>query len=71
MDLEGFDEAIATPRKKSKSSSFHRVIERINDEWYFRASRSARWMDLLGDYAGSEAFVIDGKFHSLSHLSST
>ena len=71
MDLEGFDDAIATPRKKFKSSSFHQVIERIDDEWYFRASRSARWMDLLGDYAGSEPFVLDGKFYFLSHLSST
>jgi len=62
MDLEGFDDAIATPRKEFKSSSFRQVIERIDDEWYFRASRSARWMDLLGDYAGSEPFILDGKF---------
>ena len=28
--------------------------------WYITASRRARRMDIIGDYAGNEMFVIDG-----------
>lgn len=33
----------------------------FDDAWYLRASRRARRMDLIGDYAGNELFIIDGK----------
>ena len=32
------------------------------DTWFVNAGRSSRWMDLLGDYAGMELFVIDGQY---------
>ena len=28
--------------------------------WYTRASQSARWMDIIGDYAGEELFLVNG-----------
>jgi hypothetical protein len=37
------------------------AVEELDRVWYSRAGRSARWMDLLGDYCGNELFVIDGK----------
>jgi len=67
MDLEGFDDAIPPKKQSFQNSPFYQVIDSIDNEWYTRASRSARWMDLLGDYAGSEPFVIDGKFAGLIH----
>ncbi|THH31062.1 hypothetical protein EUX98_g3125 [Antrodiella citrinella] len=35
----------------------------LNERWYSLVSRKGRTMDLIGDYAGSELFLIDG--HSL------
>ncbi|GJE85123.1 P-loop containing nucleoside triphosphate hydrolase protein [Phanerochaete sordida] len=32
----------------------------FDEAWYLKASRRARRMDLIGDYAGSELFIIDG-----------
>ncbi|KAF8878473.1 hypothetical protein CPB84DRAFT_1966141 [Gymnopilus junonius] len=63
MDLEGFDAAVQTPRTipKLKTLSFSKAVKLVDDVWYVKATRSARWMDLLGDYAGNEPFVIDGE----------
>ena len=31
------------------------------DQWYkMIAGKKARWMDLIGDYAGNERFILDG-----------
>ena len=65
MDLEGFDDAIGPNNNSLQNLSFLQVLDFIDNEWYIKASRSARWMDLLGDYAGSEPFVIDGKLPGL------
>ena len=62
MDLEGFNDGIAPKKRSLQNLSFYQVISFIDEVWYTKASRSARWMDLLGDYAGSEPFVIDGNF---------
>lgn len=32
---------------------------KLND-WYTAIAKSARWMDIIGDYAGDELFIIDG-----------
>ncbi|KAF8958161.1 hypothetical protein BDZ97DRAFT_66327 [Flammula alnicola] len=62
MDLEGFDDAFEAPQNGfNKNQSYARALDLIDNTWFVKASRSSRWMDLLGDYAGSEPFVIDGE----------
>ena len=37
------------------------ALKCIDDRWYKRvAGKKARWMDLIGDYAGNERFILDG-----------
>ena len=37
------------------------ALKCIDDGWYKTiAGKKARWMDLIGDYAGSERFILDG-----------
>ena len=37
------------------------ALKHIDDHWYKKiAGKKARWMDLIGDYAGSERFILDG-----------
>ena len=62
MDLEGFNDTdeslkLDLPSKADTIDDALRVIDAL---WYRPASRRARFMDLLGDYAGSERFVIEG-----------
>lgn len=64
MDLEEFDnidEHRDSPVPTSVSPE--NVLEYIDDRWYTKTNRRGRWMDLLGDYAGSESFIIDGMIH--------
>ncbi|KAG1852486.1 hypothetical protein F4604DRAFT_1296933 [Suillus subluteus] len=66
MDFEEFEVDIERAIEDSEPSKSCTVIETlkwIDSTWYAPASRNARWMDLVGDYAGAEPFVIDG--HSL------
>lgn len=62
MDLDGFDGeaqlqvSSALPPAPTSSDA----LKYIDEEWYFETNRRGRWMDLIGDYAGSEPFVIDG-----------
>ncbi|KAF8069236.1 hypothetical protein FPV67DRAFT_1415532 [Lyophyllum atratum] len=63
MDLENFNNLDENPPDASQASDFsaEEALEYVDREWYRPATRRARWMDLLGDYAGSEPFVIDGE----------
>jgi ATP-dependent RNA helicase DDX60 len=37
------------------------ALKCIDDQWYkIIAGKKARWMDLIGDYAGNERFILDG-----------
>lgn len=56
MDLENFDTVVDLGRKSKFSPDFN-----IDKDWYIPATRRARWMDLIGDYAGNELFVVDGE----------
>lgn len=74
MDLENFnaiDESSLLATPTSGALSAKEALEQIDEIWYIPANRRARWMDLLGDYAGSEPFVLDGTHDStcrpLSH----
>jgi hypothetical protein len=37
------------------------AIEIIDTRWYRTLAKYARWMDLIGDYAGAERFALDGE----------
>ncbi|KAI9511439.1 P-loop containing nucleoside triphosphate hydrolase protein [Russula earlei] len=38
------------------------ALKYIDDHWYKRlAGNKSRWMDLIGDYAGNERFILDGE----------
>ncbi|KAG1729573.1 hypothetical protein EDB19DRAFT_1938407 [Suillus lakei] len=60
VDIEG---AFGGSSINLQSCSITEALNWIDSTWYAPASRNARWMDLIGDYAGAEPFVIDG--HSL------
>jgi hypothetical protein len=37
------------------------ALKCIDHRWYKKvAGKKARWMDLIGDYAGNERFILDG-----------
>jgi hypothetical protein len=38
------------------------ALKHIDDHWYKKIAGKARCMDLIGDYAGNERFILDGKF---------
>lgn len=63
MDLEDFENDYAGLRQDQSAAllSAAACVEYLDAQWYINASRRARWMDLVGDYAGSEPFVLDGK----------
>ncbi|KAF9461731.1 hypothetical protein BDZ94DRAFT_800063 [Collybia nuda] len=64
MDLENFNDIDENPSSvslTSKTQSAKAALEQIDEIWYIAANRRARWMDLLGDYAGSEPFILDGE----------
>ena len=64
MDLEEFEVNRRGSRRATgyatRSLSIQEALQWIDAEWH-AASRRARWMDLLGDYAGIEPFIIDGR----------
>ncbi|KAL4072373.1 hypothetical protein V8B97DRAFT_1958702 [Scleroderma yunnanense] len=69
MDLEEFDLADrdinAEEETLPSSLAVSDALKWMDAEWH-AASRRARWMDLIGDYAGQEPFIVDG--HSLIQL---
>ncbi|PIL37234.1 hypothetical protein GSI_00927 [Ganoderma sinense ZZ0214-1] len=64
MDLDDFDLAIAQLSLDDESSesaqSAKNALNHIDAQWYSPLTRGGRWMDLIGDYAGSEPFIVDG-----------
>ncbi|EIW78173.1 P-loop containing nucleoside triphosphate hydrolase protein [Coniophora puteana RWD-64-598 SS2] len=61
MDLDDYDTArLKVETEACTASTPQEALEWLDVEWFSQASRRARWMDLLGDYAGTEPFVIDG-----------
>ncbi|KAJ6520487.1 hypothetical protein C8R45DRAFT_1205447 [Mycena sanguinolenta] len=64
MDLENFDdidEFDAPLSAENISISAQQALEELDQQWFTLATRRARWMDLLGDYAGAELFLISGE----------
>ena len=62
MDLDKFDELGMTPTTKFGTGplTVQQSLGSFDDLWYAVTYRRARWMDLMGDYAGSELFILDG-----------
>ncbi|KAJ7083417.1 hypothetical protein B0H15DRAFT_425762 [Mycena belliarum] len=66
MDLENFNDVggldeLETLDMNHEDSSSQTALNELDQRWYSFATRRARWMDLLGDYAGAELFVIAGE----------
>lgn len=61
MDIE-FDTLVEEDVRQDTSTvhTARSALAYFDDSWYTKASRQARRMDLIGDYAGNEMFVIDG-----------
>lgn len=63
MDLENFDDIDGLDQRISVGDaalSPQKALEEVDRWWFTPATRRARWMDLLGDYAGTELFVVSG-----------
>ncbi|KAJ3508807.1 hypothetical protein NLJ89_g5555 [Agrocybe chaxingu] len=60
MDLADPPSVIQIP-EITLEMSYRKVLNLLDDVWFTNATKVARWMDLLGDYAGVEPFVIDGE----------
>ena len=60
MDFDDFDDGLAND-PQNDAGDVNDVLKYFDRTWYIPRSRAARRMDLLGDYAGNEFFVIDGK----------
>ena len=44
------------------------ALKVFDNQWYALTYRSARWMDLIGDYGGNELFIVDGQFQHIGRL---
>ena len=65
MDLDDFEKLdIEQINPCSDDILTARRALKVFDQWYARTYRSARWMDLIGDYGGNELFIVDGQFTS-------
>ena len=61
MDLDDFEIAVTADLPVPEVHSFCDAISAFDALWFSARTRAARWMDLIGDYAGMERFVIDGE----------
>ncbi|KAJ2928268.1 hypothetical protein H1R20_g8843, partial [Candolleomyces eurysporus] len=64
MDFDDFDDGpqdLAQVAAVILESNAKKALNLFDHAWYIRRSRASRRMDLLGDYAGNEFFLIDGE----------
>lgn len=70
MDLDDFHQlGLQSGDVKLREKSPHSAVMFVDDVFYSETSRRARWMDLIGDYAGNEMFLMDGRFDFACGLS--
>jgi hypothetical protein len=62
MDLDDFESQNTGPAARLNGKSPKAALRYLDAEWWVQTSRASRFMDLLGDYAGTEPFIIDGAF---------
>ena len=69
LDFDGFGETPAAVDNSSEEDTAaagfdtQSALRYIDDRWYRERNRRGRQMDLIGDYAGTEPFVLDGDDH--------
>ncbi|KAJ2912887.1 hypothetical protein MD484_g7532, partial [Candolleomyces efflorescens] len=64
MDFDQFDDGpqdLAQVAEVVAESNAQKALDIFDHAWYIGRSRASRRMDLLGDYAGNEFFLIDGE----------
>jgi ATP-dependent RNA helicase DDX60 len=61
MDLDTDDGPRKPLMKISNNLSAFEALDHINENWFAEVSRKSRWMDLIGDFAGNERFIVDGE----------
>ncbi|KAF5334374.1 hypothetical protein D9611_013536 [Ephemerocybe angulata] len=63
MDFDDFDERPQDVAETTKNASggIEGILRAFDKAWYVGRGRASRRMDLLGDYAGNELFLIDGE----------
>jgi hypothetical protein len=66
MDLDDFDEQVVVDPSSQEIQSAKDARGALDAQWWMGVSRSSRWMDLLGDYAGTEPFVLDGEYSQVA-----
>ena len=70
MDLEEFNNINElTTSLTTTIYSAEQALEYLDAIWYTNTNRRGRWMDLIGDYAGSELFILDGTHFYFYHPS--
>jgi ATP-dependent RNA helicase DDX60 len=61
LDLDDFgSKTLAVSDYSLSDSSPRSALDYIDRQWYADRTRRARLMDLIGDYAGTEPFALDG-----------
>ena len=71
MDFDQFDDGpqdLAQVAEVIAESNAQKALDIFDHAWYIGRSRASRRMDLLGDYAGNEFFLIDGELAFLFFL---
>ena len=71
LDLDGFNTSLIGVDDPPVGGDFvgtgpgdaQSALLYIDDKWYGERNRRNRRMDLIGDYAGTEPFVLDGDNH--------
>ena len=70
LDLDGFGASPAVVDNLSEGNDIaatgldaQSALRHIDNQWYRERNRRGRQMDLNGDYAGTEPFVLDGNDH--------
>ncbi|KAK7443198.1 hypothetical protein VKT23_015796 [Stygiomarasmius scandens] len=64
MDLNDFPPNILPELASAETVqnlSFKEALQYTDQTWSINLGKAARWMDLVGDYAGSEPYVVDGE----------
>lgn len=64
MDFDDFDDEPQnfTQTLENSIDGAAETLRMFDTRWYTARVRASRRMDLLGDYAGNEFFLIDGAF---------
>lgn len=70
MDLDEFEKIDAGQINLCSDEilTTQQALKVFDNQWYALTYRSARWMDLIGDYGGNELFIIDGQFQHIGRL---